>query len=318
MVAIETRPASAATRGRATGGAAVASLSGWTLGATPGAASFDPVSAALLGSRTMTPMQAAILGVIQGLSEFLPISSSAHLALSHWLFGWGDPADNVPFDVALHLGTLLAVLLYFRKDLLEIVRGSFAAVRGRRDTPELRLALYLVLASLPAIVLGLAFKDTFERMHDWPPLMAATLAGVGLVLFAVDRRPAGDRTVVTTGSSLVIGTLQAAALVPGVSRSGITIVGGLLCGLTRPAAARFSFLLSIPAILGAVVLNAKHIVDGDPAVVLSGMVAAAVSGYLAIGFLLRHIGRTGFAPYAIYRIALAAFILFWWLTRTST
>ena len=266
----------------------------------------------------MTPLQAAILGVIQGLSEFLPISSSAHLALSHWLFGWGDPADNVPFDVALHLGTLIAVLLYFRKDLLDLVRGSFDAVRERRDTPELRLASYLVLASIPAIVLGLAFKDVFERMHDWPPLMAATLAGVGLVLFAVDRRPQGHKTAVTTSSSLVIGTLQAAALVPGVSRSGITIVGGLLCGLTRPAAARFSFLLSIPAILGAVVLNAKHIVHGDPAVVLSGMVAAAVSGYLAIGFLLRHIGRTGFAPYAIYRIALAAFILVWWLTQTSS
>src|SRR5262245_7808864 len=120
MVAIETRPASATTRGFEGGGAGAPSASGRTLGATPGAASFDPVSAPLLGSRDMTPIQAAILGVIQGLSEFLPISSSAHLALSHWLFGWGDPADNVPFDVALHLGTLIAVLLYFRNDLLAL------------------------------------------------------------------------------------------------------------------------------------------------------------------------------------------------------
>jgi undecaprenyl-diphosphatase len=266
----------------------------------------------------MTPIQAAILGVIQGVSEFLPISSSAHLALAHMLFGWGDPADNVPFDVALHLGTLIAVLVYFRNDLLALARGSLAALTQRRMTSELKQVLFLGIATVPAVVLGLLFKDKFERMHDWAPLMAATLAGVGLILFAVDRRPAGDRTEPTAGSSLVIGALQSAALVPGVSRSGITIVGGLLTGLTRPAAARFSFLLSIPAILGAVVLNAKHIVHGEPAVVVSGMIAAAISGFLAIGFLLRHIGRTGFAPYAIYRIALAAFILFWWLTQKAS
>jgi undecaprenyl-diphosphatase len=298
MVAIETRPASAATRGFGR--------------------EFDPLSISLLGSRTMTPWQAAILGVIQGVSEFLPISSSAHLALSHWLFGWGDPSENVPFDVALHLGTLIAVVLYFRNDLLALTRGSLSAIGERRDTPELRQVSYLILATVPAILVGFGFKHQFERMHDWPPLMAATLAGVGLLLFAIDRRPQGHKTVVTTGSSLVIGTLQAAALVPGVSRSGITMVGGLLCGLTRPAAARFSFLLSIPAILGAVVLDAKQITHGDPVVTLSGMVAAAISGYLAIGFLLRHIGRSGFAPYAIYRIALAAFILYLWLTRTSS
>lgn len=266
----------------------------------------------------MTPWQAAILGVIQGLSEFLPISSSAHLALSHWLFGWGDPAENVPFDVALHLGTLIAVVLYFRHDLFALVRGSLDSIKERRDTPELRQVGYLVLASVPAVLLGFGFKDVFERMHNWPPLMAATLAGVGLLMFAVDRRTAGQKTAVTTGSSLVIGTLQAAALVPGVSRSGITMVGGLLCGLSRAAAARFSFLLSIPAILGAVVLNARQITQGDPAVLGAGMAAAAVSGYLAIGFLLKHISRSGFAPYAIYRIALAAFILFLWLTRTSS
>jgi undecaprenyl-diphosphatase len=263
----------------------------------------------------MTPWQAAILGVIQGLSEFLPISSSAHLALSHWLFGWGDPADNVPFDVALHLGTLIAVFAYFRNDLLALARGSLAGLAGRRMTPELKQVLVLGLATLPAMALGLAFKGLFERMHDWPPLMAATLAGVGLLLFAVDRRVAGERTEVGPGSGAVIGVLQAGALVPGVSRSGITILGGLLCGLTRSAAARFSFLLSIPAILGAVVLSAKHIAEGPPAITLAGMGAAAVSGYLAIGFLLRHIGRTGFAPYAVYRIALAALILFLWLTR---
>lgn len=265
----------------------------------------------------MTPWQAAILGVIQGLSEFLPISSSAHLALSHWLFGWGDPADNVPFDVALHLGTLIAVFAYFRNDLLELARGSIAAVAKRRVTPELRQVLVLALATVPAIVIGFAFKDQFERMHNWPPLMAATLAGVGLLMFAVDRRPQRAKTTVSPIAGLAIGLAQATALVPGVSRSGITIVSGLLAGLTRKTAARFSFLLSVPAILGAVVLNAKHITHGDPAVTIAGMVAAAVSGYLAIGFLLRHIGRTGLVPYAIYRILLGALVLFLWLTRTS-
>ena len=266
----------------------------------------------------MTPWQAAILGVIQGLSEFLPISSSAHLALSHWLFGWGDPEANVWFDVSLHLGTLIAVFAYFRNDLLTLARGSFAGITDRRMTPELRQVLVLALATVPAMAIGLAFKDLFERMHDWPPLMAATLAGVGLLMFAVDRRVQGARTAVTPGAGALIGTLQAGALVPGVSRSGITIVGGLLCGLTRTAAARFSFLLSIPAILGAVVLHARHITQGPPGVVAAGMIASAVSGYLAIGFLLHHVGRTGFAPYAIYRIGLAAVILFVWLTRTSS
>jgi undecaprenyl-diphosphatase len=297
MVAIETRPASAATR--------------------CGGAGFDPAPPELLGSRTMTPLQAAILGVIQGLSEFLPISSSAHLALSHWLFGWGDPEANVWFDVSLHLGTLLAVFAYFRNDLLTLARGSISGIFGRRMTPELKQVLILALATVPAMAVGFAFQDLFERMHDWPPLMAATLAGVGLLMFAVDRRAKGTGTEVTPRAGAVIGTLQATALVPGVSRSGITIVGGLMCGLTRTAAARFSFLLSIPAILGAVVLHAKHITQGPPSVVAAGMIASAISGYLAIGFLLRHVGRTGFAPYAIYRIALAAVILFVWLTRTS-
>ena len=268
----------------------------------------------------MTPWQAAILGVIQGLSEFLPVSSSAHLALAHWLTGWGDPSENVPFDVALHLGTLVAVLAYFRADWLALARGSLAAASRRTVTPELRRVFVLVLATLPAVVLGLLFRDRFEAMHDWPPLMAATLAGVGLLLLAVDRRPAragdhdGDPDART---GFLVGVAQALALVPGVSRSGITMAAGRSLGLTRAAAARFSFLLSTPAILGAAALNARELAAGDPAVLAAGLLAAAVSGYLAIGFLLRHLARTGFLPYALYRIALAAVVLAVWLTRSS-
>jgi undecaprenyl-diphosphatase len=134
----------------------------------------------------------------------------------------------------------------------------------------------------------------------------------------VDRRPVGKRTEPGMGRGFAIGVAQACALVPGVSRSGITMIAGLLSGLTRQAAARFSFLLSLPAILGAVVLNAKDIAHGEPAVIASGMVAAAISGYLAIGFLLRHVAKTGFLPYALYRIALAAVVLAFWFTQTAS
>jgi undecaprenyl-diphosphatase len=265
----------------------------------------------------MTPWQAAILGLIQGLSEFLPISSSAHLALAHWLTGWGNPSQDVPFDVALHLGTLVAVLAYFRSDWIALARGAVAAIGRRAATPELKRLGILGLATVPAAVLGLLFKDRFEAMHDWPPLMAATLAGVGLLLFALDRRPAGKDTEPGTGRGLLIGIAQALALVPGVSRSGITMAAGIGLGLSRSAAARFSFLLSTPAILGAAVLNAKDMAAGDPVVLAAGLVASAVSGYLAIGFLLRHLSRVGFLPYALYRIALAVVVLAVWITRSA-
>lgn len=265
----------------------------------------------------MTPWQAAILGVIQGLSEFLPISSSAHLALAHWLTGWGDPTHDVPFDVALHVGTLVAVLAYFRDDWLTLARGSLAGIARRTMTPDLRRAGILVLATVPAAVVGLLFKDRFEAMHDWPPLMAATLAGVGLLLFTLDRRPLGDRAEPGVGRGVMIGVAQAFALVPGVSRSGITIAAGLGLGMSRAAAARFSFLLSVPAILGATALNVGDMLAGDPVVLAAGLVASAVSGYLAIGFLLRHVTRVGFLPYALYRIALALVVLVVWLTRST-
>ena len=265
----------------------------------------------------MTPWQAAILGLIQGLSEFLPISSSAHLALAHWFTGWGDPAHDLPFDVALHLGTLVAVLAYFRKDWIELARGSIAGLITRRATPELKRVGILVLATVPAVVVGLLGRERFAAMHDWPPLMAATLAGVGLLLFALDRRAQGTRTEPGAKDGFLIGVAQATALVPGVSRSGITMAAGLGLGLTREAAARFSFLLSTPAILGAAILNAKDIAGGDPVVLGAGLVTAALAGYFAIGFLLRHLNRVGFLPYAVYRILLALVVLVAWLMRPA-
>src|SRR5882672_11455890 len=172
MVAIETRPASAATLRRFAGVAAApgACVGSWGAAGRPtpavptpgGSPAFDPASNGLLGSATMTPVQAGILGILQGLSEFLPISSSAHLALAHWWFGWGDPEANVPFDVALHLGTLIAVFVYFSADLMQFARGTFASFASRKATPEAKQVGVLLLATVPAAVLGLAFKHAFE------------------------------------------------------------------------------------------------------------------------------------------------------------
>ncbi len=265
----------------------------------------------------MTPVQAAILGILQGISEFLPISSSAHLALAHWWFGWGDPEANVPFDVALHLGTLVAVVAYFRHELLGLARGTLRSLPERRATPEAKAVGVLALAVVPAAALGIPFKHVFERMHDWPPLIAAMLAGVGLLLFAVDRRARGDRNEPGPGRGLLIGVAQSAALVPGVSRSGASILMARAVGLSRAGAVRFSFLLAIPTILGAVVLEGRHIAHIEPDVVLTGLVTSAVAGYLAIGFLMRHIRHTGFWPYAIYRIVLAAVVLVLWATKSG-
>jgi len=265
----------------------------------------------------MTPFQAGILGIIQGLSEFLPISSSAHLALAHWWFGWGDPEANVPFDVALHLGTLVAVVLYFRTDLLVLARGALTGLRERRWTPEAKQVGLLLLAVVPAAALGIPFKHFFERMHDSQPLIATMLAGVGLLLFAVDRRAKGGRRQPGPRGALFIGVAQSTALIPGVSRSGASIIGGRLIGLSRKAAVRFSFLLSIPTILGAVVVEGRHIAHVDPTTVLTGLICAALAGYAAIGFLLKHVQRTGLWPYAIYRIALAALVLALWFTKSG-
>jgi undecaprenyl-diphosphatase len=209
------------------------------------------------------------------------------------------------------------VLVYFRGDWLPLFRGAAATATGRGWNDDAKRLAILALASVPAAALGLAFKHRFEAMHDWPPLMAATLAGVGLLLFAIDRAKPGTREEPGVWRGLVIGAAQALALVPGVSRSGITMFAGLTVGLSRQAAARFSFLLSTPAIVGATLLDLKQIAAGDPLVVGAGILASAISGYFAIGVLLRHVTRAGFTPYAVYRILLAAVILAIWLTRSN-
>lgn len=258
---------------------------------------------------------ALILGLLQGLTEFVPISSSAHLVLVPWLFGW--PAFGLFFDTMLHWGTLLAVLVYFRKDWVAIVRGfvSSLAVRGpwttgaggRLAQPASRLAWGLILGSLPAAVAAFLFEDFFESLFSTPRAVAAFLLVTALILYLSERlgRRARSLETLNVPDALAIGLAQAAAIAPGISRSGTTIAAGLGRGLTREAAARFSFLLSTPVILGAGLLQGLDVattaeVAPPLAVLLTGFAAAAVAGYLCIRFLLSYLRRGSLNVFAVY------------------
>lgn len=263
----------------------------------------------MLACRAMSPLQAAVLGVVQGLTEFLPISSSAHLYLIPRLLGWPDA--GLAFDVALHWGTLLALLAAFWGDWMALARD--ALVGG----PEARAAargtwIKLAAASLPAAVVGLLLKDVVETRLPLP-LQAATLAIFGFLLWAVDRfRPPGrEARDPDWGTCLFMGAAQSLALVPGVSRSGITITAGRAAGLSRVSAARFSFLLATPITLGAGLVELRHL---PPHLALDtlaiGVVTAAITGFLAIRGLIRWLGRAGFGVFFAYRLALAAMVLY--------
>lgn len=260
----------------------------------------------------MTWLQAVALGTLQGTTEFLPISSSAHLALLPWLLGWEDP--GLTFDVALHMGTLAALLLYFGGDWLALARGAWRDPRSR----EGRTLAWLALATLPAGLSGLLLEDYAEGVWRSPPLMAATVAGFGLLLAWAQRRGAKDKAVGYLGwlRALRIGLGQALAVIPGVSRSGITITVGLLEGLTEVEAARLSFLLSAPIIAGAGLHKLRHLgptaVDGP---FWAGIAASALTGWLSIRILLGYVGRCGYRPFVLYRLGLGAAILGIWLLR---
>jgi undecaprenyl-diphosphatase len=257
----------------------------------------------------MSPFQAAVLGVVQGLTEFLPISSSAHLYVIPTLLGW--PYAGVAFDVALHWGTLLALLAAFWKDWLTLARDALAGSGAARDTAR-GTWLKLAVASVPAAVAGLLLEDLADSKLRALPIQAATLAVFGFLLWWVDRtRPAGrEERNPGWGTSLVMGTAQALALVPGVSRSGITITSGRACGLARVSAARFSFLLATPITFGAGLLKLKDLSPDLPAGTLAiGVLTAAVTGFFAIRGLIRWLGRAGFGAFFVYRLALAAVIL---------
>ena len=267
-------------------------------------------------------LQALFLGILQGLTEFLPISSSAHLILVPWFFGWQNSlVDSLPFDVALHAGTLVAVLGYFWRDWMDMA-GGFSRVlrRGRWNEFNERLIIYILLATMPAVIVGILLEKTVEQSFRNPALIVLPLVAVSLLMiFAEYRsRPSQPLEKLNLKDAMTIGVAQAIALLPGVSRSGITITTGLLQGYRREAATRFSFLLSTPAIAGAALLQSRHIFSLERADWLPfaiGFLSSAGVGYLAIAFLMRYLRFHTLNVFAGYRLVLAAIIIFWILSK---
>jgi undecaprenyl-diphosphatase len=248
------------------------------------------------------------------LGEFLPISSSAHLVLIPWFFRWTDP--GLTFDVALHIGTLVAVVLYFWKDWWQLIIKGFSDVRSVQG----RLFWYLVAASVPGAIGGFLLEEKAETIFRSPVLIAVMLIGMGILLYWADRRSAKNIGInnMTFGTSILIGISQALAIIPGVSRSGITMTTGLLMGMTREGAARFSFLLSTPIILGAAMVKLPHIISNSSMITVSfmiGMVVSCVIGVVSIGFLLRYVQTKNFLPFAWYRFLLGALIIMMTIVR---
>src|SRR5262245_49386353 len=266
----------------------------------------------------MNIFQAIIFGAVQGLTEFLPISSTAHLILLPWFLGWPDP--GLAFDVALHLGTLVALLIYFRSDWIALITSAVGVVRGRTQAPDARMAMLIIGATIPGAAAGALFEHKVEDALRAPQLIAAMLIVMGLVLVAaeiVGRRKKGLDDL-SWGDAITVGIAQAFAIVPGVSRSGSTISAGLFLSLKRDAAARFSFYLSAPIIAGAVAKKTLDILKSGLAVdqlnpFIIGIVASGIVGYLAIAFLMRYLQTHNTYLFVIYRVALGIVVLlaFW-------
>ena len=252
-------------------------------------------------------IQVTVLALIQGLTEFLPISSSGHLILPSQLFGWPD--QGLAFDVGVHVGTLTAVILFFRKDVIAMIIAWFGTLKGVR-TPEGLLAWYVAFATIPAVAFGLAINDIIDIYGRHILVIAGTTLIFGGVLWWADKNRTEARPIehMTIRDAVLIGLAQAVALIPGTSRSGITISAALMLGLERQAAARFSFLLSIPIILGAGLLKGKELAetgtDAQWSMVIGGAIIAALSAFACIHFFLKWLDRIGMMPFVIYRMLL--------------
>ncbi len=280
----------------------------------------------------MNYLQALILGLIQGLTEFIPISSSAHLIIVPWVFQWTDPAlESLTFDVALHLGTLVALLAYFWKDWGKLIKEGWASIVERKigDNRERKLAWYLVIGTIPGGIVGLLFEHKIEEVFhpSEGPIVASTMVWMGIIiailgglLFLAEKLAKHIRRMdhLTLKDAILIGCSQALAIFPGVSRSGSTITAGLGVGLERETAARFSFLLSAPIIAGAGLkslwniykgIHAGTIAGAELALFPIGFVAAAVSGYFCIKYLLRFLQQNSTNVFVFYRWALAVFVI---------
>ena len=263
----------------------------------------------------MTPLQIVVLSLIQGLTEFLPVSSSAHLILGGKVFGWPD--QGLVFDVATHLGTLLAVFVYFRRDLCAMALACLRPPRDASDREHRSMAVYLALASIPALAAGALLHDLVEQHLRDVRVIAWSTIGFGLLLWAADALGARIRDLgrMTLGRALFIGFAQALALVPGTSRSGITITAGRMLGFTPEASARFSFLLAIPVIGAAGAYGALRVAGGDGGIRWSEFLLAlglsAVAGWVCIAAFLALLRRVGLLPFVLYRLALGVVLL--WL-----
>ena len=262
----------------------------------------------------MDIFQSIILGIVQGLGEFLPISSTAHLILAPYFFGWQDP--GLSFDVALHVGTLIAVVAFFWKDWINIFSLAFKneskVHQFHQENYSKNILWLLIIASVPGAIFGFLLDDYAEQAFRSPLIIAFTLSVVGLTLYLVDKYATHNKDIknISIKDAIFIGLSQAIAIIPGVSRSGATMTTGLALGLSREQAARFSFLLSTPIILGAAIVKVPHLLQtGITAPIILGIIAAAASGYLAIKYMLRFIQKVGYAPFFWYRLSLALIIV---------
>jgi undecaprenyl-diphosphatase len=270
-------------------------------------------------------LQAVVLGIVQGLTEFLPVSSSAHLILVREVLGWrllDDPHWNLIFDVAAHTGTFAALVTYFRSDIGRLLSAFLVSLRaGIGDVLERRLAWILLIGTVPAGLAGWLGEEVIESFfRQTPRLVALLLVAFGLILWAADRlgRKARELGTVAWLDGILVGFAQALALAPGVSRSGVTMTVGLARGMTREAAARFSFLLSILSVGGAAAFGLKDVMENVGALppgslpsLALGFASAAISGYLCVKYFLRYLQRHALAPFVVYRVALGVFLMVW-------
>jgi undecaprenyl-diphosphatase len=271
-----------------------------------------------------TLAQAIVMGIVQGLTEFLPVSSSGHLILVPALAGWNDPfIKSLAFSVMLHIGTLVALLVYFRADWTRLIPAGLAAIRYRSidGDPDRRLAWLIAVATVPALIAGVLLSDLAEQRFREIGLVALMLVVGGGILWLAERQ--GSRRLLavdlTFPKALAIGAAQALALIPGISRSGISISAGLFAGLDRESAARFSFLMATPITAAAAAFETLKVVRGETGVAVevgplfAGMIAALVSGLFAIAILLRFLRTRSTDIFVVYRVILAAFVLVVWL-----
>jgi len=259
----------------------------------------------------MNVLHALVLGIVQGLSEFLPISSSAHLSLVPYIFGWDDP--GLAFDVALHLGTLAAVLWYFRAEWVALTKAGVSILLTRKiETDEQRRALFIVIATIPGAIAGLVLQKYAETVFRAPVVTAIALIVMGSLLWAADRFVAQTRTLTSFRwiDALLIGMAQVFALIPGVSRSGSTMTAGRALGFDRTSAATFSFLMSMPITAAAAIVKVPEALrEGVTVPIVVGILASGISGWLAISVLLRYVSSKSFGVFAVYRVILGVGVL---------